>query len=76
MAMRRLMLLVFLASFVPYAGAAKRVTVAQLEQALTAAQTAHKPDVEIARQLANFELSERLTAVAQARCHPNHERLR
>jgi VWFA-related protein len=63
MAMRRLMLLVFLASFVPYAGAAKRVTVAQLEQALTVAQTAHRPDVEIARQLGNFELSERLTEV-------------
>jgi VWFA-related protein len=59
--MRRLMLLVFLALLMPYAGAAKRVTVAQLEQALTAAQTAHKPDPEIARQIGGLELSERLT---------------
>ena len=59
--MRRLMLLVFLASLVPYAGAAKRVTVAQLEQALNAAQTAHKPDPEIAHQIGGLELSERLT---------------
>ena len=59
--MRWLMLLVFLASLAPYAGAAKRVTVAQLEQALTAAQSAHKPDAEIARQIGGFELSERLT---------------
>jgi VWFA-related protein len=59
--MRRLMLLLFLALSVPYAGAAKRVTVAQLEQALTAAQTAHKPDPEIARQIGGLELSERLT---------------
>ena len=45
----------------PYAGAAKRVTVAQLEQALTAAHAAHKPDAEIARQIGGLELSERLT---------------
>ena len=59
--LRRLMLLVVLASLVPYAGAAKRVTVAQLEQALTAAHAAHKPDADIARQIGGFELSERLT---------------
>lgn len=38
-----------------------RVTVAQLDQALTAAVAAHKPDAEIARQIASLELSERLT---------------
>ena len=65
--MRWWMLLVFLASFVPYAGAAKRVTVAQLEQALTAAQSAHKADAEIARQIGGFELSERLTEASLGR---------
>jgi VWFA-related protein len=64
---RWLMLLVFLASLVPYAGAAKRVTVAQLEQALTAAQSAHKADAEIARQIGGFELSERLTEASLRR---------
>jgi hypothetical protein len=34
--------------------------VAQLDQALTAAIAAHKPDAEIARQIASLELSERL----------------
>jgi VWFA-related protein len=41
--------------------AGTRGTVAQLEQALTAAIAAHKPDAEIARQIASLELSERLT---------------
>jgi VWFA-related protein len=59
--MRRLMLLVLLVSLVPPAGAAKRVTVAQLEQMLTAGQNAHRPDAEIARQIGGLELSERLT---------------
>ena len=60
--MRRLILLVLLALLVTsIAGAAKRVTVAQLEQALTAAHAAHKPDAEIARQIGGLELSERLT---------------
>lgn len=59
----RLMLLVFLASLTSIAGASKRVTVAQLEQALTAAQSAHRPDAEIARQIDGLELSERLTEV-------------
>ena len=60
---RRLTLLVLLASLTSIAGASKRVTVAQLEQALTAAHTAHKPDAEIARQIDGLELSERLTEV-------------
>jgi hypothetical protein len=58
---RRLILLVLLASLASIAGASKRVTVAQLEQALTAAHTAHRPDAEIARQIGGLELSERLT---------------
>jgi VWFA-related protein len=58
---RRLILLVLLASLTSIAGASKRVTVAQLEQALTAARTAHRRDAEIARQIGGLELSERLT---------------
>ncbi len=58
---RRLILLFILASLTSIAGASKRVTVAQLEQALTAAHTAHRPDAEIARQIDGLELSERLT---------------
>jgi hypothetical protein len=58
---RRLILVVLLASLAPIAGASKRVTVAQLEQALTAAHTAHRPDAEIAGQIGGLELSERLT---------------
>ena len=58
---RRLILLVVLASMATYAGAAKRVTVAQVEQAVTAAHDANKPDAEIARQIGGMELSERLT---------------
>ncbi len=59
--MRRLILLVLLASLAPIAGASKRITVAQLEQALTAAHAAHRPDADIAREIGSLELSERLT---------------
>jgi VWFA-related protein len=59
--LRRLILLVALAALAHPAGAGTRITVAQLDQALTAAIAAHKPDAEIARQIASLELSERLT---------------
>ncbi len=59
--MRRLILLVLLASIALPARAAKRTTVAQLQQALDAAHAAHRPDAEIARQISGIELSERLT---------------
>ena len=52
--LRRLILLVVLAALAHPAGAGTRVTVAQLDQALTAAITAHKPDAEIARQIATW----------------------
>src|SRR5271156_980290 len=61
---RRLILLVLLASLTSMAGASKHVTVAQLEQALTAAHAAHRPDADIARQIGSLELSERLTEAA------------
>jgi VWFA-related protein len=49
------------------AAAAKRVTVAQLEQALTASVAAHKQDAETAHQLLSMEVSERLTETTLGR---------
>jgi VWFA-related protein len=70
---RRLILLVLLASLTTIAGASKRVTVAQLEQAVTAARTAHRPDAEIACQIGGLELSERLTEATLNRLAANLE---
>jgi hypothetical protein len=56
-----MMFLVLFAAMALPAGAAKRVTVAQLSQALAAATNAHRADAETARQIASMELSERLT---------------
>src|SRR5277367_466645 len=69
--MRRLILLVLLASLASTAGASKRLTVAQLEQALTAAHAAHKSDAEIAHQIAGLELSERLSDATLERLTAN-----
>jgi hypothetical protein len=44
--------------------AAKRMTVAQLEQMLGTETAAHKSDIEIARKISDVELSERLTDLA------------
>ena len=66
-----LILLVLWASLTSIAGASKRVTVAQLEQALTAAHAAHRPNVEIARQIGGLELSERLTEATLKRLAAN-----
>ena len=65
--MRQLILLVVLAGLAYPAGARTRVTVAQLDQALTSALAARKPDAEIARQIANWDLSERLTEASLER---------
>jgi hypothetical protein len=59
--MRRLMLLVLLTAMVLPASAARRVTVAQLETALAAGISAHRADIDVAQQLSDMELSERLT---------------
>jgi len=60
-ATRRLMILLVLASLVSPAFAAKKITVAQLEQLLKADKAAHKSDLETAKQVSAVELSERLT---------------
>jgi hypothetical protein len=61
-------LLLALIAALPIASrAAKRVTIAQLTQTLTVDIGAHKPDAEIARQIASMELSERLTEATLAR---------
>jgi hypothetical protein len=59
--MRRCLFFVLLLSVAVPAVAAKRETVAQLEQSLMAASAAHKADAEIARQIGGTELSERLS---------------
>ncbi len=65
--MGRLMLLVFVVVAVLPAAASRRVTVEQLEQSLVADQATHRPDATVARQLADLELSERLTDVTLGR---------
>jgi len=65
--MPRWILLGLFAAMTLPAGAAKRVTVAQLEQALAAATAAHKADAGIARMIAGMELSERLSESALER---------
>ena len=65
--MRKLILLAFAAVMVFPAGAAKRVTVEQLEQSLATDNAAHRVDAEVAHQLGDLELSERLTDVTLGR---------
>lgn len=60
--MRGLVLLVAVALIAAPANAARRLTVAQLEQSLSADLGAHRPDADIARKVGELELSERLTA--------------
>jgi VWFA-related protein len=60
--MRRLMLLALAAAIALPATASHRVTVAQVEQALAADSSTHRVDAEIARQVSEFEMTERLTA--------------
>jgi VWFA-related protein len=59
--MRRLFLIGLLAAGSMPAFAAHRVSVAQLEQALSSAVAKHHADSDIARQIGDMELSERLT---------------
>jgi VWFA-related protein len=59
-AMRKLAVLILLAGMTLPAFAAKRVTVAQLEQVLAAARG--KPDAEVAQQISDLDLTERLSA--------------
>jgi VWFA-related protein len=59
--MRRLILLGLMAAVALPAFAAKRVTVVQLEQSLSAEINSHHPDADVAHRLGDFELSERLT---------------
>jgi VWFA-related protein len=59
--MRKAILLTLLAMTAFSAGAARRVTVAQLSEILAAATAGHHSDEDIARQVGGLELSERLT---------------
>jgi VWFA-related protein len=60
--MRKAILLTLTAIVALPVGAARRVTVAQLTETLAAAAAEHRSDLDIAHQVANLELSERLTA--------------
>lgn len=59
--MRRFILLAVLAALALPAMAARRLTVAQLEQTLAADLSAHHADADIAHRIGDIELSERLT---------------
>jgi hypothetical protein len=59
--MQRFILLGLLTSIAFPACAAKSVTVAELEKVLARISAEHKPDAEIARQIASMKLSERVT---------------
>ena len=65
--MRKLILLGVLAAMVLPAGAARRLTVAQLEQALEAANEKHRADEEAVRLLGEAVLTERLTDATRER---------
>ena len=65
--MRRLILLAILVSATLPAAAAKRVTVAQLEQFLSSPGSVKKSDADLAHQISDMELSERLTEISLAR---------
>ena len=65
--MRRMWLLIWLILTVLPLWAAKRLSVAQLEHLLSAYVAAHKPDSEIARQIASVALAERISPAAFAR---------
>lgn len=56
-----ILIVLFAATILPLTSAAKRVTVAQLEQALNSASRGRKSDADIARMIGGFELTERLT---------------
>ncbi len=59
--MRKLIVLGLVTALTMTAAAARRNTVAQLEQSLVADSAAHKADAEIAHRLGDLALSERLT---------------
>ncbi|HEY1897671.1 MAG TPA: VWA domain-containing protein [Terracidiphilus sp.] len=59
--MRKAILLTLTTMMIFPAGAARRVTVAQLTETLAAATAEHHSDEDIARQVGGLELSERLT---------------
>jgi VWFA-related protein len=59
--MRQVLILAFLVMMALPSWAGRRISVAQLEQTLNADRVTHKTDAEIAGQIRNIELSERLT---------------
>jgi hypothetical protein len=67
--MRKLTVLLLLVALTCPAFASKRVTVSQLEELLAAAPG--KPDAEVAQQISDLELTERLSTTTLARLKTN-----
>ena len=65
--MRRWAVVALLGILALPANAARRVSVAELQQILTAESRAGKSDTEIARQIGNLELTEQLSALTRSR---------
>jgi hypothetical protein len=59
--MRRVLLLVLVTALAFPAGAAKRVSLEQLEQTLAADSAVHRDDAQVALQIGDLELNEQLT---------------
>ncbi|HET6169077.1 MAG TPA: hypothetical protein VFE01_02805, partial [Terracidiphilus sp.] len=59
--MRKLILLAAIAASAFPAAASRRVTVSQVEQALATEIAVHQSDAEVAHQVGDFEMTERLT---------------
>ncbi|KAA6457953.1 VWA domain-containing protein [Acidobacteria bacterium AB60] len=59
--MRKVVLLAFIAALALTARAARRTSVVQLEEFLSAATAEHRADADIAHQIGGWEMSERLT---------------
>jgi len=62
-----ILLLLFLAAAVPPAHATRHITVAQLEKTLASSVAKHRPDDELVRVFADFDLTERLTDASRNR---------
>lgn len=71
--MRRLILFGLLAALALPAAAARRVSVTQLDAILASDDAVHRADLEVARQIGDFEMSERLTGLMLGRFATIHK---
>ena len=71
--MRRLMLAALIGASALSTSAARRVTVAQLDEVLATDDAAHRPDLDAAHQIGELEMTERLTEHALGRFVAAHK---